>query len=75
VAERATRTFQEHVRLSDDGIVGPHTWQLLVVVTLPARTSSLRRRPGGECALVRAYQPMQIRVEPLTLLIIGGLDQ
>jgi peptidoglycan hydrolase-like protein with peptidoglycan-binding domain len=29
--ERAVRRFQKRVHLAVDGIVGPHTWQLLVV--------------------------------------------
>ena len=29
--EKAVRAFQERVHLSADGIVGPHTWQLLIV--------------------------------------------
>jgi zinc D-Ala-D-Ala carboxypeptidase len=29
--ERATRRFQKRVHLAVDGVVGPHTWQLLVV--------------------------------------------
>jgi peptidoglycan hydrolase-like protein with peptidoglycan-binding domain len=29
--EKATRGFQKRVHLAVDGVVGPHTWQLLVV--------------------------------------------
>ena len=29
--EKATRRFQKRVHLAVDGVVGPHTWQLLVV--------------------------------------------
>ena len=29
--EKAVRAFQERVHVSADGIVGPHTWQLLIV--------------------------------------------
>ena len=29
--EKATRRFQKRVHLAVDGIVGPHTWQLLIV--------------------------------------------
>jgi zinc D-Ala-D-Ala carboxypeptidase len=29
--ERATRRFQKRVHLAVDGVVGPHTWQLLIV--------------------------------------------
>ncbi|MGH3042293.1 MAG: peptidoglycan-binding domain-containing protein [Gaiellaceae bacterium] len=29
--DKATRAFQEKVGLEVDGIVGPHTWQVLVV--------------------------------------------
>jgi zinc D-Ala-D-Ala carboxypeptidase len=30
-AERATRRFQMRGHLAVDGVVGPHTWQLLIV--------------------------------------------
>jgi peptidoglycan hydrolase-like protein with peptidoglycan-binding domain len=29
--EKAARRFQKRAHLAADGIVGPHTWQLLVV--------------------------------------------